>query len=170
MTDKYKDSLQIDQFVKEALSLNSQLMQQKEVLCHKISQINPYYEISDKLTSQVVDMMLEYDEIHKSISNSITWQESEDGRKVDLPKLEESHKEIVFVDWNSWLKQSERAMTVAATTINNIIEAINKNLHGTNLVAESIPRFLPNSKQLEQQWRQTAKEREEVIRQMSKMN
>ena len=34
----------------------------------KISQISPYYEISDKLTSQVVDMRMEYDEKHKTIS------------------------------------------------------------------------------------------------------
>eukprot|EP00253_Pinus_taeda_P021577 PITA_21577 len=59
MIEKYKDSPQIDQFVKEALSLNAQLMQQKELLCQEISQVDPYCEISDKLTSQVVNMMLE---------------------------------------------------------------------------------------------------------------
>lgn len=76
MTDKYKDNLQLDEFIKEALSLNSQLMQQKEVLCQKFSQISPYCEINDKLTSQVVDMRLEYDKIHKRFSDFITWQES----------------------------------------------------------------------------------------------
>lgn len=50
------------------------------------------------LTSQVVDMRLECDEIHKNISNFITWKEMEDGRKVDLPKLEELHKYILFTN------------------------------------------------------------------------
>jgi len=42
--------------------------------------------------NQVVDMRLEYDEIHKRVYDFITWQESEDGRKAAFPKMEESHK------------------------------------------------------------------------------
>ena len=72
LTDKYKDSPNIDQFIIEALRLNSQLMHQKEILCHKVSQFSPYCETSDKLTSQVVDMRLEYDEVLKRVSNFIT--------------------------------------------------------------------------------------------------
>jgi len=75
--------------------------------------MSPYCEINDKLTSQVVDMRLENDEIHKMISDFITWQESEDGKKTDLMKLEESHKDILFTDWDSQLKQVERATTIA---------------------------------------------------------
>ena len=73
-------------------------MHQKEIMCHKISQLSPYCETSDKLTSQVVDMRLEYDEVLKRVSDFITWQNSKDGRKVDFPILEESHKEIIFAD------------------------------------------------------------------------
>ena len=104
----------------------------------------------DKLKKQVIDMRFEYEETHKNISEFITQQESEDGRKVDLPKLEESHKEILFADWDYWLKRIERKITVTTATTNNIIEAINKNLHGADLVVESIPGFLPNANQLEQ--------------------
>jgi len=46
-------------------------------------------------------MRLEYKEIQKRVSKFITWKESEDGRKDDLPKLEESHKDIMFTDWYS---------------------------------------------------------------------
>jgi len=60
--------------------------------------IESYCETSDKLTSQVVDMKLEYDEVLKRFSDFITWQNSKNGRKADLPKLEESHKEILFAD------------------------------------------------------------------------
>jgi len=61
---------QIDQFKTKALRLNSQQMHQKELLCRKISQWNYYCETSDKLTSQVVEMRLEYDEILKNCSTS----------------------------------------------------------------------------------------------------
>lgn len=53
-------------------------------------------------------MRFEYDDIHKRVSEFITWQESEDGRKVDLLMLEESHKDIMFTNWDSRLKQGER--------------------------------------------------------------
>lgn len=88
-------------------------------------------------------MRHKHDEIHRRISNLITWQESEDGRKVDMPKLEESHKDILFIDWDSRLKQTETTIVIA---VNNIIEAINENLEGANLVTECVPRFLPNVK------------------------
>jgi len=126
MIDKLKYNMQIDEFIKEALSLFYLLMQQNEVFCQKISQINPYCKTSDKLANQVIDMRFEYDEIHKSVSEFITWQELEDGRKADLPKLEESHKDILFTDWDSRLKQAERETTIVMTTTNNIIEAINE--------------------------------------------
>jgi len=84
ITDLHKYDPKIDQFIIEALGLNSQLMHQKET--------------SVKLTSQVTEMRLEYDEILKRVSDFITWQNSEDGRKDDLSKLEESHKEILFAN------------------------------------------------------------------------
>ena len=59
---------------------------------------------------------------------------------------------------------------VATTVANIVIENINENLHSTNLVAEFVPGFLSNFKQLEQQWRQTTGEKEEAIRQMTRLN
>lgn len=170
LIDKYKDNQNIYQFIIEALSLNSQLMHQKEILCQTVSQLSPYCETSDKLTSQVIDMRLKYDEVLKRISNFITWQNSEDGRKANFPILEESHKEILFTDWDSRLGQAEKATAVTAATTNTVIENINENLHSANLVAKSIPGFLPNVKHLKQPWRQAIGEKQEAIRKMTKLN
>lgn len=97
MVDKFKDNPQIDEFIKEAVNLNSLLLQQEETFYQKISQINPYYETSDKLTIHVIDIRFEYEKIHKNVLEFITWKESEDGRKVDLPTVEETHKDIVGI-------------------------------------------------------------------------
>lgn len=150
INDLHKYDLKIDQFITEALRLNSLLTHQKELLCQKISHQKSYCETSDKLTSQVVEMRLEYDEMFKKVSDFITWKNTLEGRKSDLPKLEESHKEILFGSWDSWLKEAEKATTDAATTTNIIIENINQNLHSSNIAEESIPRFLLDAKQLEQ--------------------
>jgi len=103
-------------------------------------------EMSDKLTSQVIEMRLEYDEIFKRISNHIIWKNTKEGRKADLPKLEESHKEIMFASWDSRLKKAKKATVDAMVVANINTENINENLHGANVVAESIPGFLPDEK------------------------
>ena len=59
----------------------------------------------------------------------------------------------MFASWDSWLKEAKKATLDAAATTNIIIDNINENLHGANLVEESIPGFLPDAKQLEQQWK-----------------
>lgn len=87
-----------------------------------------------------------------------------------MPKLEESRKEILFVVWDSRLRQAEKATTDAKIVTNIVIENINENLRSSNLVAESIPGFLPNVKQLEQQWRQATEVKGEVIRKMTRIN
>lgn len=59
---------------------------------------------------------------------------------------------------------------IATRAANSIIEAINENLHDTNLVKECVPGFLPNVKQLEQQWKQTTQEKEEDIKHLTTLN
>lgn len=86
-----------------------------------------------------------------------------------MPKLEESHKEILFVDWDSRFIQEEKAIADARVVENNVINNINENLISFNLVAESILGFLPNVKQLEQQWRQAIEEKGEAIRQTTRL-
>lgn len=73
------------------------------------------------------------------------------GRKADLPKIEESHKDLLFAYWDTQLKQAKRATVTTASATNSIIEVVNENLHSANLVKECIPRALPDIKQLEQQ-------------------
>ena len=99
--DKFKDNLQIDEFIKKTLELNSLLAQQQEIFCQRISLINTYCESSDKLNNQLIDKRLEYEELNKRISEFISWQEYEEGKKADLPNIEEFHKDILFTDWCS---------------------------------------------------------------------
>ena len=114
-------------------------------------------------------MRLEYGEIFKKGSNFIAWKNTEDGRKANLPKLEELHKEILFASWDSRLKDVEKTTTDAAVVPNSVIENINENLHSANLVAESILGFLPNIKQLELQWIQATEEKAESIRKTTRL-
>ena len=87
-----------------------------------------------------------------------------------MPKIDESHKEILFSKWDSRIKEEKQATKDATTTINSVIEYVNENLHNANLVAETTPRFLPKVKQLQAVWKWASEERAEVIRQVNRLN
>ena len=50
--------------------------------------------MSDKITSQVMDLRLDYDLIDKKISDYLNQQESEEGKRAGLLEINESHKEM----------------------------------------------------------------------------
>lgn len=138
ITELHNDDSKIEQFVTKALGLNSHLLHQKELLCQKISQWNSQCEISDNITNQVVELQLEYDSIFKKASNFLNWQKSEDGKRAYMPKIDESHEEILFTKWDSRIREAKQEMedaAAAAAAANSVIESVNENLHNANLVA-----------------------------------
>lgn len=60
-----------------------------------------------------------------------------------MPRIDESHKEMLFAKWDAQLKEAEQAMEDATTTASNVVDCINENLHTTNLISETTPRSLP---------------------------
>lgn len=83
----------------------------------------------------------------------MNWQRSEEGKRVELPRIDESHKEMLFTKWDSQLKQAEQVMEEAATATNSVIECINENLHKDNLISDTTPGFLPKAQQLQTKWK-----------------
>ena len=126
--------------------------------------------MSDNITNQVMELWLEYDSIFKKLSDFLNWKKSKEGKREDMPKIDESHKEILFAKWDSRLKEVEQAMEEAAIAVNNIIECINENLHKANFIVETTPGFLPNAQQLQTKWKQTTEEKAEVIKQVNRLN
>ena len=75
----------------------------------------------------------------------MAWQESEEGRKVGAPKINEAHKEMLFNKWDAQIRKAEKATEEAATMENNVIDCVNENLHRANLILETTPGFLPKA-------------------------
>lgn len=96
MLEMHRDDPKITEFVSEGLALNDQLLQQQEALSQRISQWSSHCEISDKIMNQVMDLLLDYDLIDKRISYYLEWQESEEGKKAGLLKIDETHKKMLF--------------------------------------------------------------------------
>jgi len=53
----------------------------------------------DALVSQFKDDKINFEEIDENISNLITWQDNTKGKTIEMPKVKESHKEILFTNW-----------------------------------------------------------------------
>lgn len=59
------------------------------------------------LVDQLSDIKNYFEDIEEKISGFLTWQESAEGRSSNIPKIEEAHKEIVFIEWEIRIKQGE---------------------------------------------------------------
>lgn len=57
--------------------------------------------MGDKITIQVMDLQLDYDLIDKKIFDYLKWQESKEGKRAELLKINEAHKEMMFNKWDA---------------------------------------------------------------------
>jgi len=142
--EKYEDVPTVEEFIKEALELNSLLLKQQEQFFQMMSHIAPYLITSDQLKDKAIDQRTEFTVLNKRISKFIEWQEIEEGRRANLPEIKETHKDILFTDWDVRIKQDELAMAKAARVLKNIVKVVNHTLYATNLVKEGNPKILPN--------------------------
>jgi len=115
------------------------------------------------MIEKLVDERLESDKQDERLTNFLSWQDSKEGKAANLPRTQESHKEISFSEWESQLMKVERATSRCKITTNNLIELVNNNLHLSNLITDCSPRKLPKVKLLEQKWRQELMQRKKLI-------
>jgi len=152
-TERYKGYPQVGEFRTEALEITKALSRQLDILCHNISLANPLCDISTSMIAKAIDARLELDKIDEKLNNFLSWQDSKEGMVANLPRIQESHKEILFSKRESQLIKAERAMSRCRDAMNSLIELINNSLHMSNLITDFSPGRLPKAKSLEQQWK-----------------
>ena len=97
--DKFKKYPKLDQFITESLEIKKLLSQQLNEFCLKLTQIEPLCEITSSLVDKSVTRTQEIEDIDYKIYELLSWQDIEQGRKANLPRIEERHKEILFMEW-----------------------------------------------------------------------
>ena len=98
--EMHRDEPKLAEFISESIGLNDQLVQQQEELGRKISQWRHFCELSDKVTSQVVELRSEYDQNDKRVTKYLTWQDDEKGKRAGAPRINENHKEMISNKWD----------------------------------------------------------------------
>lgn len=57
-----------------------------------------------------VDARLNLEQEDEILKKILSWQEIEEGKAANIPQILESHKEILFTEWESQLMNAERVM------------------------------------------------------------
>ena len=159
---KYESIHTTEEFIKEALALNALLSKQQDLFVLQMSNIVPHLEINEQLTNTVIDQRIEFNELDTKISDYIEWQDSEEGRRSNLPKIKETYKDSIFTYWDIQVKQVELAIARAAGISKSIVKTINHMLHTSSLIKEGDPKSIPDLKILEQSWKNIGQIREET--------
>lgn len=135
------------------MEITKALSRQLVILCHNISLATPLCDISTSMIKKAVDTILELDKTDERLTNFLSWQDSKEGMATNLPRIQESHKEIFFSEWESQLMNAERATSRCKVEMNTLIELVNNSLHMSNLITDFSPERLPKEKYLEKQWK-----------------
>ena len=138
------------EFKSEALQITKALSNQLNLLCHNISLALPLCEISSSMIGKSVDVRQKLEQEDKKLTEFLSWQETKEGQAANLPQIVESHKEILFLEWQSRLMKVERVTSRCRLATGNLIELINDTLYLSNLISKCTPGKLPSAKALEQ--------------------
>lgn len=86
-----------------------------------------------------------------------------------MPQIEETHKDILFMDWDMRINQAELLVARVAGVSKNIIKLVNHTLFDTNLIREGNPKEMPNLGALHKSWKEKAKTQRESIEKLTKI-
>lgn len=166
----HKDEPKLTEFVSKSIGLHNQLLQQQKVLSEKISQWSYYCERSYKITHQVVELRSDYDLSERQVTDYLTWQDEDEGKRAGAPRINENHKELLFYRWDDQIKEAEKAAEMEATMASILIDSVNENSHRENLIAETTLGYLLNKQRLESEWRQKAEEKQKELQALNRLN
>ena len=147
--EKTKGVPQVAKFRAEALQINTALIAQIKLLCQQIAQAEPLCELTASITEKVEKARTELDQAQETIAAFLDLQDTDQGKAANLPRILESHKDILFTEWQSQLIKVERAVTRCKSTSSNLVELVNNTLYLSNMISQCTQRKLTTMKTLE---------------------
>lgn len=133
-----------------------------------MSHVTPYIVNSDQLTDKAIDQRIGFNDLNIRISEYIEWKEIKEGHSASFLEIEETHKDILFTDWDAQIKQAELAVARETGVAKNIVKAVNHTFHATNLVKEGNPKSLAHLNDLNKNWKEKVETQREAIAKLSK--
>ncbi len=110
-------------------------MTQIKLLCQQIAQAEPLCDLTTSISDKSADARTDLEQANETFTNFLECQDTDEGQTTNLPKILESHKEILFMEWKSQLMKPERAVCRCKLTTSNLVELINVTLYLSNMIS-----------------------------------
>jgi len=98
---RFKEFPKVEEFKSEALQITKALSTQLNLLCNNISLVPPFCEISSSMIDKSLDDRQKLEQANETLTEFLSWQETKEGQAANLPQILESHKEIMFLEWQT---------------------------------------------------------------------
>lgn len=121
-----------------------------KLFCQQIAQAEPLCELTASINQKVEKARNELDQDEEAISACLDWKDLEQGKAENLPRISETHKDILFTEWNSQMMKAERAASRCKATSSNLVELVNDTLYLLNMISQCTPGKLTTLTTLEQ--------------------
>lgn len=72
----------------------------------------------------MVDLRSDYDLIDKQVTEYLAWQDTDEGKKVGAPRINENHKEMLFNKWDEQIRGAEQVAEGVATAASRLIDCV----------------------------------------------
>jgi len=112
--------------------------------------VEPLCDLTTSIGEKSEKARTDLDQADETLTNFLEWQDTNEGQAANLPKILESHKEILFTEWQSQLMKAERAISRCKLTTSNLVELVNDTLYLSNMISQCTPGKLTAAKTLEQ--------------------
>jgi len=109
--EKTKSLPQPAEFKAEAFTMNEALAIQIKLLRQKIAEAEPLCDIVASITDKSVNARTDFEQAEETLTDFLEWKDTDQGQASNLPKILESHKEILFMEWQSQLMKAEREVS-----------------------------------------------------------
>ena len=97
--ENFRSLPQVSEFRIEGLQINKALMTQLKLLCHNISLAEPLCEITASIIDKSVEARRDLEQADETLTSFLAWQDYSEGQTLNLPKIIEAHKDILFLEW-----------------------------------------------------------------------
>lgn len=117
------------------------------MLTQQIAKVDPLCELIESLSDKITNARTDLDQCKEKINNFMEWQDTDEASTA--PKILESHKEILFIEWQSQLMKAEREISKCKLTTSNLVELVNDTLYLSNTITQCTPGKITPAKSLE---------------------
>jgi len=139
----------INDFRQEATTINDALIAQIRLVCQQLTKAESLCETSTAVCARIEKARNDLDQAEEEITEYVEWQDTPEGRTAKWPRICETYKEILFMEWNTQVMKAERAASRCRVIERNIINIVNDTLYLANMISQCTPGNITTANMLE---------------------